>query len=359
MRLTCGVDVGGTKILAGLFDDQFRLLDSYAAVNLFDNEISIGKQSLWWGSGEGGPLALSDNAEPIYMLRLNRVTPIRLGPVAIRFDAFFGKLSGNLFPRQAFIHGEKVSIKPTQNLEFGFTRTAEFAGIGRALTGAAAYNSYFSFRESIFFGRNDNPGKRTGGFDLNYRVPFLRDWMTVYLDSISADDPSPLDAPRRSAISPGLYLSHLPKLPRVDFRAEGVYTETPSSSVKGHFIYYDFFYHDLYTNKNDIIGSWIGREGRGIQAWSTYWFTPRNSVQIGYRNAKVAPDFIPHGASQNDFNIKADFRLRHDLALQTFLQYENWLVPVIAPDRRSDLTTSVQLTFWPKNLRLRLRGDTK
>ena len=34
-------------------------------------------------------------------------------------------------------------------------------------------------------------------------------------------------------------------------------------------------------------------------------------------------------------------------------------VPVIATDRRSDLTTSVQLTFWPKNLRLRLRGDTK
>jgi len=76
-------------------------------------------------------------------------------------------------------------------------------------------------------------------------------------------------------------------------------------------------------------------------------------VQVGYRNARVAPDFIPHGASQNDFSFKADFRLRHDLEVQAFVQYENWLVPVVAPDRRQDVTTSLQLIFWPKSFRLR------
>jgi len=45
-----------------------------------------------------------------------------MGPV--KLDFFFGKLSGNEFPPRPLIHGEKISFKPTRNLEFGFSRTA-------------------------------------------------------------------------------------------------------------------------------------------------------------------------------------------------------------------------------------------
>ncbi len=40
-------------------------------------------------------------------------------------------------------------------------------------------------------------------------------------------------------------------------------------------------------------------------------------------------------------------RVRKDLELKSCLQYETWLVPVLAPTRQSDFTTSVQLTWWP------------
>ena len=52
--------------------DQFRLLDTYAAVKADGWNLSFGKQSLWWGPGEGGALLFSDNAEPIYTFRASR-----------------------------------------------------------------------------------------------------------------------------------------------------------------------------------------------------------------------------------------------------------------------------------------------
>ena len=40
----------------------------------------------------------------------------------------------------------------------------------------------------------------------------LRRWLTLYSDSLVHDDVSPVSAPRRSAINPGIYLTHFPGL---------------------------------------------------------------------------------------------------------------------------------------------------
>jgi membrane-associated phospholipid phosphatase len=47
--------------------NQFRLLDTYVATTFLGHQISVGKQSLWWGPGESGALLMSDNAEPLYL----------------------------------------------------------------------------------------------------------------------------------------------------------------------------------------------------------------------------------------------------------------------------------------------------
>lgn len=334
--------------------NHFRLLDTYVAANVANWNLAFGKQSLWWGPGEGSALLFSNNAEPIYMFRASRIAPFRLpwifrwlGPM--KWDLFYGKLSGNQYPPRPMIHGEKISFKPTPNLELGFTRTAELGGVGRPLTVGSIWRSYFSVTSPTNETPANDPGKRTGGFDFSYRLPFVRNWLMLYADSLSDDDPSPIDAPRRAGISPGLYLSRVPGLQKLDLRAEAVYTDTPSSSVGGHYIYYDSFYHDLYTNKNNIIGSWIGRQGQGFQAQSTYWFSPRNTLQFGYRHAKVASSFIPGGETLNDGSAKVDWWMRHDLSVSAFLQYEKWLAPVLAPTAQTNWTSSVEVTFWPRS----------
>ncbi|MGH9683304.1 MAG: capsule assembly Wzi family protein [Candidatus Acidiferrales bacterium] len=350
--------------------DRFTLLDTYICANVANWDLSFGKQSLWWSPNDGSSFMFSDNAEPIYMFRASRIAPFTLpwifhwlGPM--KWDVFFGKLSGNEFPPRPLIHGEKISFKPTPNLELGFTRTAEMGGVGRPLTPAALFNSYVSFVSSGTcsnpspgvpctpkYGANNNPGKRTGGFDFSYRLPFVRNWISVYADSASDDDPSPLAAPRRAGIDPGLYLSHFPGLPKLDLRIEAGYTDIPTSvSNGGHFLYFDSFYHDLYTNKNNIIGSWIGREGMGFQGWSTYWFSARDSLQFGYRHAKVAKDFIPDGETVNDASAKFSWTFARDFSVSAGVQYEKWLAPILASAPQTNWTSSVDVTFWPESWR--------
>jgi membrane-associated phospholipid phosphatase len=333
--------------------DQYRLEEGYVGANLGNWQMTFGKQSLWWGPGEGGAMLFSNNAEPIYMFRTSRITPLRLpwifqlmGPVKI--DFFFGQLAGNEFPPRPLIHGEKISFKPTRNLELGFSRTVEMGGVGRPLTLRTLWNSYTSVTSSTNETAASDPGKRTGGFDFSYRVPFLRNWVTLYADSLSDDDPSPLAAPRQAGISPGIYFPRIPGVPKLELRVEAVNTDTPTHrSIGGRFIYFDGFYHDLYTNKKNLIGSWIGREGQGLQAWSKYSFNARNSVQFGYRHARVSSDFIPGGGTLNDASIQVDFLAGPELGLSSRVQYEHWNYPILSPQPQTNVSVSVQMTYWP------------
>ncbi|MBZ5565723.1 MAG: phosphatase PAP2 family protein [Acidobacteriia bacterium] len=341
--------------------NQFRLLDTYALTTFGNWDFSFGKQSLWWGPNRGGSLLLSNNAEPIYMFRASRSTPFtlpgmlqRLGPLKV--EAFFGQLAGNQFPPRPFFHGERISVKPTENLELGFSRTAEFGGVGRPLTWGSLFNTYFSVRSSVLYPAWNNPGQRNGGFDFSYRVPWVRNWLTLYGTAMTRDDPTPLMAftPLRALINPGVYLSHIPHFPRLDFRAEGVTTIPPAAqNHTGHFTYWESFYRDNYTNKNYLIGDWIGRAGTGYQAWSTYWFNPRTSLQFGYRHAQVSGAYIPHGGTLNDASLRMDWQIGNALSFSAFVQYEKWLMPVLAPEAQNNVTTALQMTFWPRQWSLR------
>jgi hypothetical protein len=207
-----------------------------------------------------------------------------------------------------------------------------------------------SFSSSGTYGPADNPGKRTGGFDFSWKLPFVRNWLTLYTDAYSSDDPSPADAPRRAAIVPGIYVSHFPRIPKLDLRVEGGYTDiTTSRSNNGDFVYWEAFYRDAQTNKGNIIGSWIGREGKGVQAWTTYWFSSGNSIQLGYREAKVAKDFIPNGETINDGSFKVNWWIHKDINVSGVLQYEKWLAPILAPNAQSNWTSEIQIGFWPSS----------
>ena len=342
--------------------NRFTLLDTYAAANADGWNLSFGKQSLWWGSAEGGALMFSDNAEPIYMFRAARTIVDlpwilrRLGRV--KLDLFFGKLSGNEFPPRPLIHGEKISFKTTANWEFGFERTAELGGVGRELTAGAIWESYVALHSSVEYPANRNPGKRTIGLDFSYRLPHLRNWITLYGDAlVPAVNPTNHDMsesfihdPARAAVRSGFYMPRLPRLPKLDFRVESVYTDPPTPrSVGGNYVYYEGFYKDLYTNKNNLIGDWIGREGMGFQAWSSYWFTPRSSLQASYRHAKVAKDFIPSGETLNDGSVKVNWWLHRNLSLSGSVQYEKWLAPILAPTAQTNWTSTIEVAFWPQS----------
>lgn len=338
--------------------NRFRLLDSTVAVTFHNTEISFGQQSLWLGTSQSGPFLFSDNAEPMTMLRIDSVSPYEvpliskfLGPMRSQF--FIGRLSGQNWEfspvlygpnlsSQPFVHGTKFSFHPTDNLEFGIGFTAQFGGQGNPFTWGNFAKTFYSHQNTIA----GNPGKRLSEFDFNYRVPGLRNWLTVYTDSMVIDEYSPLIS-NRPAINPGVYLSHVPKIPKLDLRLEGI---TDDMNVPSHFgsgaFYWDERYHSGYTNNGNLIGSWIGRRGRGEQGWLTYRFSPRSDIQFGYRHNSVDKAFLQGGTLQ-DFNLRADLMLNPTLQLSGFVQHEAWNFPVLSPTAQSDTAASIQLTFWP------------
>ncbi len=340
--------------------DRFRLLDAYAAWNFKTVQISAGRQSLWWGPSHGGPTNYSDNTEPMDMLRMTNPSPWRLpgffhwlGPM--RWDFFFGLMAGHHYPALPAIDGQKLSFKPTPNLEFGFSRTIVF----RPITPRMFWRGFISFgdNKTTIPGSAADVGDRKGGFDFSYRIPGLRKWMVLFNDGMTDDDTSPLGVPQRALMNPGIYLPQIPRIPKLELRAEMAWSDPPAlSNRSGKYVYYNGAYHDSYTNGGHLLGSWVGREGHGLQLWSTYWLSPRNPLQVGYRKAHVDRDFIPEGGNIQDFFVRATFQPCPEMEIATFLQYERWNFPVLSPLAGPNTVASVEFTYhprWRKVLNLR------
>jgi membrane-associated phospholipid phosphatase len=342
--------------------DRLRLLNATVSFQTRNLQFSFGQQSLWLGPSEAGPLIFSDNTEPLPMFRMDSVAPYRipglsrlLGPVHSEY--FLSRLSGQLWslstrsgvlsqigpglPSQPWVQGSKVSFKPTDNFEFGFGFTAQFGGTGNPFTWANFLKTFYSHKASAA----SNPGKRLSEFDFSYRLPGLRNWVTLYTDSLVIDEYSPIGS-TRPQINPGIFLPQLPKLHKMQLRFEGVTTDLNIPPVFGAgAVYTDDRYRSGYTNNGILLGNWIGRRGRGEQAWATYFFSPRTQIQVGYRHNNVDPAFL-RGHLQ-DVNVRAAVRLRRDLDLSANLQYETWNFPALAATSNTDVTGSFQLTFWP------------
>lgn len=334
---------------------RFRLLTGTVSATWHNTQFSFGDQPLWLGPSKSGPLLMSDNAAPFPMLRIATVAPYRipllssiLGSAQAEF--FLGQLSGAhweydapnvvgpIISPQPFIHGEKISFKPTSNLEFGMGITAMFAGPGLPFTWANFLRTYFVHSPNAA----TNPGKRTSELDVSYRIKHVA---TLYLDSMVVDELSPIGS-SRPTVNPGIYFPRVPGIPHMDLRLEGL-KEPLTSEFSPGFVYFDARrFRDGYTNDGLIMGNWIGRAGRGGQGWLTYWFSPRTKLQLGYRHQEVSADLLG-GGRLVDYSASGEGLLGNSLALSGSLQYEQWRFPEIAPDRKANITASVQLTLFP------------
>jgi hypothetical protein len=357
--------------------NRFQLLDSYVGLNFSNWQITFGPQTLWWGPSLGGPLMFSDNATPVNMLRINRVSPFKLpsflgwlGPW--RMETFLGQLTGHDFVfqtntglvgqfgqalgRQPFLDGSRFSFKPLPDFELGFSFTVVFAGGPTPLTSYTFFHSY-SAGNSHQEGGNGDPGDRRSGLDFTFRIPRVKTGLNFYTEAFVEDEFSPIAYWRNAAIWSGFYLAQIPKLNKLDLRVEAGYTDLPGNLQTGapdtHYspgIFYanGRYPNGSYTSDGNLLGNWMGRQSQGAQAWSNYRFSPRSFIQASFRHQKVSQQFMPGGGSLTDVSLSANLWLRNDLSVSGSVQYERWLYPVVTPGAQTNLTTSVQMVFWPQ-----------
>jgi hypothetical protein len=370
-----------------------RFIEAYVSAHVLNHKISFGKQDDWLGPGMGGGMAYSNNAENIYSFRINRVEPIYIPLLSrltglFRYDVLVGPLRGHTYmpnpayianpsisvpnvinPGNPWVHVEKFSFKPTRDLEFGFERTVIWGGQGHEpINLHTFFRSFFSFSSTYNYQKFSNldPGARFSAFDFTYRLPFPRNWLTLYTDSDAHDAPSPLAKPLHGAFRPGLYLSHFPGIPKLDVRVEGVDTDSSGQacsyvdvdgvstltcsdySIGGRYQYWEGIQKQGYTNNGQLFGDWIGREDKGGQGWITYHLSGNEWLQVGIRNQKASKDFIPGGTTLNDINFQAVKRIGKDFEIDGNFTYEQWKAPIYLPGQQTVTSTTIRLTWFPE-----------
>jgi hypothetical protein len=298
------------------------------------------------------------------MLRLARVKPLTLpgflsslGPV--HADVYFGRVGGVHYARLGptfildgdanhplnpppYMFGLAFSIKPTENFEFGFGHTAIFAGYGRPLN----LKTFIHTFSILGNGQAVDPGKRTTEFNFSYHIPGLRKWLVLYSEAFAYNNPLEGVFLQRFAMDPGIYLPQLPGLRKMDLRVEGVNTNLPRLKDPAYF-YANAHYAQGYTNYGQILGSWVGRQGTGVTATSTYWFTGRNRASVSYREMVADKSFLQGGTLQ-DFSGSITWLVRPGIEFSATSQYESWNFPLLASGARSDVSTSFEIRVFPK-----------
>ncbi len=118
---------------------EVRLHKGYAKLTLFNLELQVGRDSLWWGPSSHGSLLMSNNAKPFDMIKLSNPEPVLLpwifsylGPA--QFNLIFSQLHDERRGAQLanpFLYGLRLGLKPLPILEVGASQLAMFGGPGR------------------------------------------------------------------------------------------------------------------------------------------------------------------------------------------------------------------------------------
>lgn len=347
--------------LDGIPEDQFtpqpqrsatRVLEAYAALQWRNAVVSVGKQALRWGPTLDTPLSFSTNAEPTENARLSSASPFRLpvlsrwlGPV--RMEIVLGKLGGHQHTWRPWFNAQKIVLLPSADVELGFTRWSIFWGEGHPITLRSLARNIFSAISPETNGGpfdRDDPGDRKGGFDFKWRLPGMLRGTTLYADSYSDDDASPIIAPRRAAVAGGLHLARLPWDRRNDLRLE--FASTDPLGTSANLNYWNNQYRSGNTNLGYPLGSWAGRAGRVLSAWSGWRTNGDRRVLFGLQHLKVDPSFLPGGGTQTRGNVRAVWAMKKDWRVEGFFQVERHWLPVLGP-RRFTASAWITVVYQP------------
>ena len=353
---------------------RFQLLDAYVGMSVAGWQISYGKRSLWWGPSEGGTMLFTNNTAPLNnMFSVDRVSPFRLPWIfgylgVIRLQGFIGQLSGQEFSRtltyvptqinpivgptvgqygqalhpQPFLSGGKISFKFTENLEFNMSKTTIYGGPGNPLTLKTFYQSSFGVHVN-----GDVLGDGRSAVDFSYRLPKLRNWLSLYGEGFTEDEISPLNNAPKSVWQGGLYLPKVPKANKLDLRLEGGYTSPTRGSFCTSCFYSNGQYVNGYTNDGRLIGTWVGRAAQGELVQTNYWVSPRKRIGFEVRHRKIDRQYLPQGGTQNDVAVNADIFAGPGFRFSGNVQYESWQIPLLATNRQSNVSASFRFGFWP------------
>jgi hypothetical protein len=327
-------------------DNRLVLRSGYAVYD-FGWDLVAGRDSQWWGPGYHGALLLSNNAQPLTMVKIANPHPFVL-PWMLHY---LGPMDVTLFATQLeedrpdaarpYLWGMRVNFKPLPVVEVGLERTALLGGRGRSV-------SWHTWIDSVL-GKNEHHdpevGDQRAGYDIKVTAPFDLQPVQIYMEAVAED--SVHTVPSQWAYIYGLYLPRLLSLERVEFRVEWARTDNGNGDRESSF-YLHHIYTSGYTYHGSIIGHWIGTDSRDIYSELTFRF-PEQRARVS-----LSLDRAEHNVSGNihetdhEILLRGRFGLRESLDVELIAGYSLIYNAALTPgaDVRSILTSAtVQLRF--------------
>ncbi|MDW7646368.1 MAG: capsule assembly Wzi family protein [Desulfuromonadales bacterium] len=246
---------------------EIDLLEGRVATMLGPWEISFGRQALWWGQGSQGTLLLTNNAQPLDMVRITNPVPVclpwifeALGP--FRFDAFWSRLEKGRVVPEPYFAGMRLNLKPFPWLEVGASRTTLFGGGGRPGVDVEQFITVLGGDNK--FSHNDDSGNSLAGLDWRLKIPALAQ-AELYGEWAGEDQHDRW--PTKNALLLGLYLPVIEPSQRLGLRFEIADFNYKGNGLGiGRVWYRHSVYQSGYTYEEQILAHPVGGDGQDYYA---------------------------------------------------------------------------------------------
>jgi hypothetical protein len=266
-----------------------RLARGYAKLTLWNIELMVGRENLWWGPGLRGSLILSNNAPPLDQIRIGAAEPFHLpfighwvGPTKALF--FLAQLEERRDHPRAKLAGMRVTASPFTWLEVGISRTTQFGGDDPPTLDPEDYPRVLLDPEA---GDPGTPAKFRSNnqfaIDADFRIPNVHRWLPVtdarVYGEFGWDDTCCQTAfvPLAEATSALLGVQFMGLFGKpIDTRFE--FTDTSRLSYTHH------QFRSGYWTRGEVLAHAVGVQGREYFSRVQNWLTP--NVMLGLELVK-------------------------------------------------------------------------
>ena len=289
-----------------------------AAIGLGAFELSVGRQSLWWGQGHHGSLVLTNNAKPFDMVRITNPSPILLpwvlkylGP--FRLDLFWSQMEKNRVIPEPYFAGMRVNIKPLPWVEIGASRGVMFGGEGRP---EVEWKDFLTILGGENLVGGEDTSNSVAAIDARIRLPFLAG-TEIYGEYGGEDESNHFLA--ASAWLAGIYLPKVEPSGRLSLRLE--YADLSKIDNLAPPWYRHGIYRSGYTYEGRILGHHVG--GAAEDLFVEAELLLRNDIRL-----TLSFDFESRGVDQpvieehQQTQLTADWNLNDHLSLNLSFGYD-------------------------------------
>jgi hypothetical protein len=256
------------SVLLGSHNNSIRFNKGYLKIGGKSIELEAGKDENWLGPGYRGNITLTNNADNFTQLKLSSPEPLSLPYLGgLKYSLIASRFERSITDgvvRQPWFYAVKLSVKPSVNLEIGFN-------LGRQVAGPGVNNSVGDSLRGLIGGTSADNSNGLAGFDLRYRIPWLRN-SEIYAE-MSGEDTATFWPIVESYVA-GIYMPHLTDDGRNDFRFEffqGNQILYTHATFPGGYIYRDM-----------PLGHSQGGATQDFLFRGTHWFGSRNNLALEY-----------------------------------------------------------------------------